>query len=386
MAVAVKRMCRDMAYSSTGVPSNQNRPPRYEPQPRLDFSANLDIVRGIAVLLVLLDHVLDVVASKHPLRGSHDYIGCSGRLGVLLFFVHTSLVLNFSLARLGTSGWELFRTFLVRRAFRLYPLSSVCILLVVLFGVPPTPLGHGAVSHSGDALFSNLALTTDLTDSVVFLGPLWTLPAELQMYVAMPILFMLLGRARSPWIALGLWLLAACVAWMQPEVVRRLSSIDFAPCFIAGIVAYTLSGRYARRIPGLLWMPVLLAMLSVFFIVQEAAPYGYTNMPLEWVFCLALGLIIPLFQGSPLATVNYMAHRLSRYSYGIYLFHAIALWVGCNVLGDWPEPMQWIVALALLSVLSVGSYHLLEKPAIDFGVRLTQMAQRFTPSNSRHLT
>jgi peptidoglycan/LPS O-acetylase OafA/YrhL len=39
------------------------------------------------------------------------------------------------------------------------------------------------------------------------------------------------------------------------------------------------------------------------------------------------------------------------------------------VLGDLPEPLQWTVALAVLGILSVVSYHLLEKPAIDFGAR-----------------
>ena len=358
----------DLAHSSMEEPSARGRSPRHEPQ--LEFRANLDILRSIAVLLVLLDHVLSMVASKHHLRVFHDFIGCSGRLGVLLFFVHTSLVLNFSLARLQSSGWQLVRTFFVRRAFRLYPLSTVCVLLVVAFNVPNTPLAKGVIQHSWTVLLSNLALTTDLTKSPTLLGPLWTLPAEVQMYVAMPILFMLLGRARSPRVALVLWLLAAAVAWMQPDIATRLSSVDFAPCFIAGIVAYTLSGLYPRRIPGLLWMPFLLFMLYGFFIIQEAVPDGYVNMPLEWVFCLTLGLAIPLFHDSHLAVANDAAKRISRYSYGIYLFHFIALWVGCVVLGDLPEPLQWVVALAVVGVLSVGSYHLLEKPAIDFGARL----------------
>jgi peptidoglycan/LPS O-acetylase OafA/YrhL len=30
-----------------------------------------------------------------------------------------------------------------------------------------------------------------------------------------------------------------------------------------------------------------------------------------------------------------------------------------------------VTVLALVGVMSVGSYHLLEKPAIDFGARLT---------------
>ena len=76
--------------------------------------------------------------------------------------------------------------------------------------------------------------------------------------------------------------------------------------------------------------------------------------------------------GKSTVTVNLAALHVARYSYGVYLFHCIALWVGCFVLSSWPEPLQWAVTLALLTVMSVGSYHLLEKPAIDYGARLTK--------------
>src|ERR1700744_2238219 len=97
-------------------------------QSRPDFAANLDILRSFAVSLVLLAHTIDVVAYKHHLEGGSEYTECFGRLGLLLFFVHTSLVLSYSLARIPARGWELFRTFMVRRVFRLYPLSIFCVL------------------------------------------------------------------------------------------------------------------------------------------------------------------------------------------------------------------------------------------------------------------
>lgn len=342
---------------------------REESQPTLDFVANLDILRSSAVILVLLDHVLEVAHAKYGLFKFDTQ--CAGRLGVLLFFVHTSLVLNFSLARLGSSGWTLIRTFLVRRAFRLYPLSIVCVLLVAAFKVPFAPLEGVMPVHSWGLLLSNLALTTDLTSSPTLLGPLWTLPVEAQMYVVMPLIFILLGRKRSPRVALGLWLLAAAIAWTQPYISKFLTSIDFAPCFVAGIVAYALSGRYVRRLPGFLWIPFLLAILYGFFIYQQAVPEGWGNMPLEWVFCLILGLAIPLFRDSTAIRVNFVARRTAQYSYGIYLFHDIALWVGCVVLRDLPEPLQWVAVLVVLTTMSIGGYHLLEKPTIDLGARLT---------------
>jgi peptidoglycan/LPS O-acetylase OafA/YrhL len=362
-----------------GESSNQNKIEHHESQP--DFSANLDILRASAVLLVLVSHVFAMLNIRHHLQSWDDYFLSGGRLGVLLFFVHTSLVLNFSLARLATSisGWELFRTFVVRRVFRLHPLNALCVLLVIAFSIPAVPWEQTGVRPTWGTVLANITVTSDLFDYPVVLAPMWTLPIEMQMYVVMPFIFMLLGAARSTRIALGVWLFAAVVGWMQPSIARWLSVIDCGPCFVAGTVAYTLSGRYTQRLASFLWTPFLLAMLYGFFLVQQGAPEGVGNAPLQWAFCLIIGFAVPAFHGSRVTIVNYLANRISRYSYGIYLFHTIALWIGCTVLRDQPELLQWVVVLTVLSVLSIGSYHLLEKPAIDLGTRITAASPQSMP-------
>jgi peptidoglycan/LPS O-acetylase OafA/YrhL len=373
------RQCHQDVYGSMDEPSNYIPTERHGA--RSDCTGNLDILRSTAVLLVLTAHTFSTIADRHHLQGWDDYVVCGGRIGVLLFFVHTSLVLNFSLARLATSisGWALFRTFMVRRIFRLYPLSILCVLLVVVFSIPVVSSAQTSLRPGWGTILSNITLTTDLFNYPVVLAPMWTLPIEMQMYVAMPFVFMLLGAGRDLRIALGLWLLAVIVGWMQTPLARWLSVLDCGPCFIAGTVAFTLSGRYTQTLASFLWVPFLCAMMYVFFIVQHGAPEGVGNAPLQWAFCLIVGFAIPAFRDSRLAPANDVASRIARYSYGIYLFHPIALWVGCRVLGDEPELLQWIVVVGVLSVLSIGSYHLLEKPAIDFGMRLTAGMPRHIP-------
>ena len=94
-------------------------------------SPNLDFLRAVAVLLVLF-HLLITTNTRLP-----DYFG---QFGVLLFFVHTSLVLMFSLERIERNKQELFITFYIRRLFRIYPLSIVCVSIIVLFHLPPSAL------------------------------------------------------------------------------------------------------------------------------------------------------------------------------------------------------------------------------------------------------
>jgi peptidoglycan/LPS O-acetylase OafA/YrhL len=347
------------------------KPKALTQEPRLEFAANLDILRSIAVCLVLLDHVLETIASKHPALAVHPYDWCAGRLGVLLFFVHTSLVLNFSMYRLRLRGGALLRTFLIRRAFRLYPLSILCVLLVVALHVPTMPFNHDYQWRGWGGFLSNIALTMNLTFTQPVIGPLWSLPMEAQMYVALPLIFILLGSSRSPWTALSLWLLSCAVAWIQPGISDRANVLSFAPCFLAGVLAYTLSGRFSKRLASLGWIPFLAAILCAFAIVQNFVSGGTYNRPVSWLFCLALGFAIPAFRDSARPLMNDVAAHIARYSYGVYLFHCIALWVGCAVLASWPEAAQWTISLVLLVAMSVASYHLLEKPAMDWGARLS---------------
>ena len=97
-------------------------------------SPNLDILRAIAVLTVVVDHLIPTFAFRgyvipHTVSELTLHIGQSG---VLAFFVHTSLVLMYSLERIpAPTHWAQAWRFYVRRAFRIYPLALVCVVAVV---------------------------------------------------------------------------------------------------------------------------------------------------------------------------------------------------------------------------------------------------------------
>jgi peptidoglycan/LPS O-acetylase OafA/YrhL len=93
-------------------------------------SANLDLLRAVAVLLVLAQHLCR--------RAYVDQVGwiqtsSLGSFGVLLFFVHTCLVLMYSMERSNLAGWALLKNFATRRIFRIYPLSIFAVLFAISF-------------------------------------------------------------------------------------------------------------------------------------------------------------------------------------------------------------------------------------------------------------
>lgn len=98
-------------------------------------SANLDCLRAYAVLFVYVGHLLQTLrvdGTTHRVT-----IFDVAQTGVLIFFVHTSLVLLLSLERLDVTGWRLFAVFYTRRLFRIYPLSMLTVAAMVAFRIPP---------------------------------------------------------------------------------------------------------------------------------------------------------------------------------------------------------------------------------------------------------
>ena len=211
-------------------------------------SRNLDFLRSVAVLLVLVDHLFMAAGLAERFPVVYDM----GRLGVLMFFVHTSLVLMLSLERSkeGNSG-DFFRGFYTRRAFRIYPLSIACVLLVCVFGVPQTP-GAAPAARSVFQIIASLLLVQNVAGQVSVISPMWSLPLEVQMYIVLPFLF-IFARRHSAKDLLKVGCAAALIGLpfdraLSMHLVRglgRLDILDYAPCFIAGVMSYRLSKNRA---------------------------------------------------------------------------------------------------------------------------------------------
>jgi len=154
---------------------------------------NLDFLRATAVSYVFISHLTFFRGIYYlgPLR-----IVPLGYWGVFIFFVHTSLVLMLSLERqwIQHGPKNLFWSFIIRRCFRIFPLSVLVVSLIALSRIPQQVVEHGyfvgAAATKWDIL-SNLLLIQDLTTGVSILGPLWSLPYEMQMYLFLPFLFLL---------------------------------------------------------------------------------------------------------------------------------------------------------------------------------------------------
>jgi peptidoglycan/LPS O-acetylase OafA/YrhL len=336
---------------------------------------NLDFMRALAVMLVVADHILETVGA---------YVGQAyspldwylGRMGVLMFFVHTSLVLMLSMDRSRAGGLSFFTTFYLRRAFRIYPLSIVCVLLVLAIDAPPNAWTHERQpDFSTVDIVGNLLLIQNLVYADLVLNPLWSLPLELQMYLVLPIFYVLLRTASPVRRAFLFWVLAVVIGLVQPHVpgASRLNVAMYGPCFTAGVLAYTLLPRTAPRWPATGWAALLGGLSAAYVAIALASPVVHPPW-LAWLFCLSIGVAIPQFVQFTHAGVCAAAHGIAKYSYGVYLFHMLALWVGLGPNTPWPlGPVGGsLVTLAVLVIAPVATFHLIEQPMIGVGTRLAK--------------
>ena len=289
-----------------------------------------------------------------------------GLFGVLLFFVHTSLVLMRSMERSDLSGGALVKNFYIRRFFRIYPLSVLAVLTALALRLDSDI--NGIAGLSGGAwpgklsVVSQLLLVQNLTQVKSIVNVLWSLPYEVQMYLLLPFLFMWIRGKRMFWPLIVMWLGSLVAGAIQPHfpALSRFSILLFVPNFLAGLIAFTLP-RWAR-IKAFLW-PIFVVGLVLAFTLKPGRGTG-------WVLCLVLGAMIPSFAELTTPWLRVVSQQIATYSYGIYLSHQFSIWFALGVLGSQSLWLRIPVLIALLVLLPVVLYHGIEKPMIHAGIRL----------------
>ncbi len=339
---------------------------------QVKLSANLDFLRAVAVLLVLAQHILNRFGIG-PLLGIR--IPPIGVFGVLLFFVHTCLVLMYSMERSGLDGSALAGNFYVRRLFRIYPLSILAVLTAValhLDAVQGVPGLSRAAPVATGRIVSNLLLMQNLFKTGSIINVLWSLPFEVQMYIFLPFLFLWIrGKRSAAWrlgILWGIFVLLAMARtyWADHGApvgfVGRLLLLEYVPNFLPGVIAFSLV--HTPRMKSYWWPPFILLLVAAYSIVPSSAT--------GWVLCLLLGLSIPFFAEIRTGWLRVVSNRIATYSYGIYLSHQFCLWFISDMLGAWPLWSRILILITMLVGIPIVLYHAIEKPMIKVGANLAE--------------
>jgi len=323
---------------------------------------NLDVLRSVAVGLVLVGHINGALSPRH-------YGTFHGAFGVGLFFVHTALVLMWSLERRPQV-----LDFYVRRVARIYPLAIVVVLIAVAthakvnafrddgsFFLYSAPTVKQTLSH--------LMLVQNLFSGNFIVYPMWSLPIEMQMYVVLPVLFFFLRKNMALWTLLLFWALGAEFAHKAfgPQEINLAVA---APYFLSGLMAYVGFLQRKAVLPGWSFVVALGALLW--------AGGHAGDWQRGWWACLALGLGLPLFRQLQRGPLTRAGWTIARYSYGIYMTHPFAILLGFYVCRDFGRPVQFAMLVGSLVTFSLAAYHLIEVPGRRLGAKAAAaLARRF---------
>ena len=350
----------------------------------------LDGVRGIAILLVLVWHY---VACQVPVEGPGAAPLVVRLLsltwsGVDLFFVLSGFLIVGILLDTKKSP-SYFKSFYIRRVCRIFPLYYLMVGLFVL--LPRLGLFHNDWLFAAELpLWSYITLTQNFFMHEGGFGPnwlgvTWSLAVEEQFYLVIPLMVWWLNRR-----GLLLVLLVGIVAapFLRHEL-GNLGAYVFPftradSILLGGVIALLVRTPGAwglvRRYRSVVWAVLGVAAVGLAVLMVKQAGVGdvYLHFVLA-VFYGAMVILSLLISGSPLNA--FLCNRalvwLGLRSYGIYLFHQPVSSLVHGALNGNPAPSYanfsefgaTLVALLAVLVVSELSFRYFEAGFLRFGSR-----------------
>jgi len=297
-----------------------------QPQSMYRFGLNnFDLLRILAATQVLILHSLYVLQVAPP-----KWIATLELFpGVPIFFVISGYLVSASYERSKTDT-----SYIRKRALRIFPALWVCLGLTVIIAI---------VFSFNFFRFSAIVWLFAQMSGVIYTpsfladfgfgsynGSLWTIPIELQFYIALPIIYRLIpAKALTPGLV-ALFALFAIVAfilgWRLPnmglpaesftEKIVRYTLIPHFYMFLAGVVSHRL-GIYRWRLihgAGFYW--------GAAFII-----FCY-SMPASSISMIVSRIILAIFTISMAYTFAGLSTKLLKgydISYGVYIYHGLVL-------------------------------------------------------------
>lgn len=358
------------------------------PSTQTQYFPYIDGLRALAVLSVLVYHV-----DESWLPG--------GFVGVDVFFVISGFVVSASVASFKGQGLlGFFAYFYARRIRRIFPALIVCLLATALVSALFIPASWLSMVNEKTGLYAFFGLSNfilaqngrDYFAPTAEFNPYthtWSLAVEEQFYLSFPLLFLAWlcgGRGRALSIVLFSTLGLASLGWAAWQSSTNPTQAYFLlPSrfweLAAGVLLFQLVNispeprgseghSYFHLVVGVLSLLLVLGALSLStparFPVPGAVPGVIGSLGLIWSLHRhpELRSLHDLLGNRPLVFIG-------KISYSLYLWHWPVF-----VLFRWTwgleTPLLRAVALAVVFVLAIGSWRLVEAPfrhGLRFGLR-----------------
>lgn len=316
------------------IPAADNGRPAFK-----DTTASvlLDLIRGLAALLVLFGHWRNLLFLDYPQLTAHKImllvpyaLSSAGHQAVIIFFVLSGYLIGGSVFRsLGQWSW---RKYLTHRLVRLWVVLIPGLLLCALWDNVGLHFHLDPMLHSGSAgnhivpdirqmltthiFFGNLFfLQTILVPTFGTDAPLWSLANEFWYYLLFPLGLVALRRQfKLPTRATSAVLFLAIARFLPKEILLLF------PVWLAGTALALLPpphvGNRARVVASLLYVPLPFVFAKA-HLASGLSDYlfGAATFLFLWVLLSATG------RATENSASTKISRSLARSSYSLYVVH-----------------------------------------------------------------
>jgi len=223
----------------------------------------LDLLRGIAALFVVFDH-LSYYVLQH-IRAEIYHWFDAGNFGVFVFFIISGYIVPASLERKGSV-----RTFWISRLFRLYPLYLLAVGIAVALYLVHFGSLRGEGSDPEGSVLSQLLMMSNVLGGQNLPNVVWSLSYEMIFYLLITALFIARLHKRSNWYALGFAVAAVTIGGVLPPAylnhhvaTPRLIALVADLAVLAGL-AFAVVLRGMSRLLGAAMAAVVAVALLAF--------------------------------------------------------------------------------------------------------------------------
>ena len=316
---------------------------------------NLDILRSIAVVMVLLSHLPNLeLPTYYEQRGL-------GLLGIVIFFVHTSFVLMSSLERIDAKHIINYK-FYIRRIFRVYPLSifAVCVYSYIDFILN--------YKFNLSIFFSNIFLIQNFILAESIPRVLWSLPYEIQMYFFLPFIFMFVKSKKKILLLYVSFCLLVMLLKLFDDDKKYYDFFHFTPIFISGCVGFIFFSKKNKINPLYLVIYIVLSCLLFPIMMKIGAKENLLGV----IFALPLGFLIAYSKEIKHDLINKVCKVIAKYSYGIYLFHLLMIDVFFkHINSNLHIILKYFLVFFSTLLISYIAFNFIERPFIKFGKKMS---------------
>lgn len=359
------------------------------------YHPELDVLRFFAFLLVFVHHHFPAMPARYGAQFEPliaiviSSVATAGPFGVDVFFALSSyLITELLLREKSRVGCVDVKAFYIRRILRIWPLYFFFLALAVSLN----SVLHQQVSWKtivAFLLFSGNWWMMLAGKSVSVINPLWSISVEEQFYLAWPPLVRNFSERGLLFASCGM-LLISSAARVSMAVLHlgseryfwfnTLTRLD--PIALGIAVAVLLRGRspnITTAVRALLFTASFSLLIGAANLLHtRAEPVSFWGVVLGYpiVAISSVGLLLSLLTDAPSWYARGPLVYLGRISYGLYVFHLLALKLADMIQARLGYVKASMVGLFLTVLFAMVSYQTLEKPFLRLKERYSHVLSR----------